>query len=295
MKKTLGIFVFGFIFTAVFLFSSTNAEAYTHVSTLRLGVNSSQVLSLQQALNNAGFIVSSSGAGSVGNETTYFGMRTKNAVIAFQKSKGLTADGIVGAKSGTALTSSIVSHYPEGCTSEIGFSETTGMPCSEGLDIGLIPSTCPNNPTAAPLSPTIQIISPNGGQTWKTGETYDVKWLACNTPKDSWVKLTYTYTIPAVTNVYPPRPSPQTVECIATEIPPSPGLYSWKIKDTIVACGDAVWSMPENLSFETKIKAELYTGTPACEGFYPGDAPCAVGTRTLHASDESNTNFTITN
>jgi peptidoglycan hydrolase-like protein with peptidoglycan-binding domain len=295
MKKTLGIFVFGLIFTAVLLFSSTGAEAYTHVSTLRLGVNSGQVLSLQQALNNAGFIVSSSGAGSAGKETTYFGVRTKTAVIAFQKSKGLVADGIVGAKSGLALASSIVSNYPDGCTSNEGFSKTTGAPCHGGLDIGLIPKTCPNNPTAAPLSPTIQIISPNGGQTWKTGETHEIKWLACNMPDDSWVKLTYTYTIPAVTNVYPPRPSPQTVECIATEIPPSPGLYSWKIKDYINSCSDALSPLSPYESFQTKIKAELYTGTPACEGLVPGDDPCVTGTRTLHASDESNTNFVITN
>jgi hypothetical protein len=208
----------------------------------------------------------------------------------------------VGAKSGLALASNLVSHYPDGCTSEIGFSKTTGMSCSEGLDIGLIPKTCPNNPTAAPLSPTIQIISPNGGQAWKTGETHEVKWLACNTPDDSWVKLTYkfpgygTITYPGTAENPTVTPySSGSTECIVSSLPSSAGAYSWKIKDTIVACGDAVWSMPENLSFETKIKAELYTGTPACEGLVPGDDPCVTGTRTLHASDESNTNFTITN
>lgn len=293
MKKTLGIFVFGLIFTAVFLFSSISAEAYTHVSTLRLGVNSSQVLSLQQALNGAGFIVSSSGAGSVGNETTYFGMRTKNAVIAFQKSKGLTADGIVGAKSGLVLSSSV--SYLPGCisNSQSEYSKTTGMRCDGGTDTDI--TTCPNNPTAAPLSPSIRVLSPNGGQTWKTGETHDVKWLACNTPKDSWVKLTYTYTIQAMTNVYPGRPYTQTVECIATEIPISPGLYSWKIKDYINSCSDALSPLLANESFQTKIKAELYTGTPSCEGYPAGDDPCVTGTRTLHASDESNAYFTITN
>jgi hypothetical protein len=290
MKKTLGIFVFGLIFIAVFLFSSTSVEAYTHVSTLRLGAKSSQVLSLQQALNGAGFIISSSGAGSVGNETTYFGARTKTAVIAFQKSKGLVADGIVGSKTGLELNKHVLDKgLLPGCISKDGFSETTGMPCD-----GELTYTCGRGQTGQAPLPSIQVLSPNGGESLKTGETYSVKWMACEAPEDSWVKLTYTYTIQAMTNVYPGRPYIQTVECIATEIPSSPGLYSWKIKNYISSCSDALSLLSPNESFQTKIKAELYTGTPACEGLVPGDDPCVTGTRTLHASDESNT-FKITN
>lgn len=291
MKKILGILSFGLIFMAVFLFSSINAEAYTHVSTLRLGVNNSQVFSLQQALNNAGFIISSSGAGSPGNETSYFGIRTKNAVVSFQKSKGLVADGIVGSKTGLALASRIVSYYPDGCTSDIGFSKTTGMPCNGGTDIGLIP-TCPNYPTAAPLPPSIQVISPNGGQTWKTGEIYEIKWLACNAPEDSWVKLTYTVPVSFSSSM---SASAFSTECMAIVTSPSSGKYSWKIPNYTSGCGDALSLLPSNVTFGTRIKAELYTGTPACEGLVPGDDPCVTGTRTLYASDESNSNFTISN
>jgi peptidoglycan hydrolase-like protein with peptidoglycan-binding domain len=42
------------------------------------------VLELQRILNDEGFIVSTEGAGSPGNETTYFGDRTKQALIKYQ-------------------------------------------------------------------------------------------------------------------------------------------------------------------------------------------------------------------
>jgi hypothetical protein len=65
---------------------------------LRFGMIHSEVKVLQMYLNTHGFPVAATGFGSPGNETTYFGLRTKAAVILFQKSKGLTPDGIVGPK-----------------------------------------------------------------------------------------------------------------------------------------------------------------------------------------------------
>lgn len=65
---------------------------------LKWGMVDGEVKELQKFLNTHGFPVSLSGAGSLGNETTYFGLRTKAAVILFQKAKGLVPDGIVGPK-----------------------------------------------------------------------------------------------------------------------------------------------------------------------------------------------------
>src|ERR1035437_6496770 len=118
------------------LMFASSAFAYTHTVTLKMGDSSSQVMSLQQALNGDGFIVASVGAGSPGMETTYFGQLTKNAVMSFQKAKGLSMiDGVVGNQTGTAiaaLTGGSVTH-PAGCSSASGYSTTTGQSCSNSL------------------------------------------------------------------------------------------------------------------------------------------------------------------
>src|SRR3989344_5046553 len=63
---------------------------------LKLNITNPTVKILQQVLNCKGFIVSSSGGGSKGEETNYFGAKTKDAVRRFQKAHNLKIDGIVG-------------------------------------------------------------------------------------------------------------------------------------------------------------------------------------------------------
>ena len=48
-----------------------------------------QVKLLQKYLNTHGFIISASGPGSPGNETSKFGLVTKVALIKFQKANGI--------------------------------------------------------------------------------------------------------------------------------------------------------------------------------------------------------------
>ena len=76
--------------------------------------------------------MSTSGAGSVGYETTSFGTKTKLAVQAYQTSKGLVADGIFGPASKSCWTGGTTSTgtFPAGCTSAVGFSPLTGAPCN---------------------------------------------------------------------------------------------------------------------------------------------------------------------
>jgi len=63
--------------------------------------------------------------------------------MAFQASRGLVADGIVGPATGAALGGvvSVGGSFPAGCTSAAGFSVTTGLPCSGGstLPAGCLP------------------------------------------------------------------------------------------------------------------------------------------------------------
>lgn len=64
--------------------------------TLKHKMSGDDVKELQSYLNTHGYPVSLSGSGSLNNETTYFGLLTKKAVIKFQKVNNLIPDGIVG-------------------------------------------------------------------------------------------------------------------------------------------------------------------------------------------------------
>jgi hypothetical protein len=65
-------------------------EQYIFTRDLYLGIKGDDVIKLQKYLNNNGFILDSSGAGSPGKETNYFGQLTQNALIKFQQEKNIS-------------------------------------------------------------------------------------------------------------------------------------------------------------------------------------------------------------
>ncbi len=74
------------------------ATACTFTQSLYLGVSNAQVKCLQQYLNSKGYTVSSSGAGSVGSETNYYGAKTQAAVAKWQAANAVSpAAGYFGA------------------------------------------------------------------------------------------------------------------------------------------------------------------------------------------------------
>jgi hypothetical protein len=79
------------------------ASAFTFTKDLSFGMSGPEALLLQRYLNSHGFIVSVTGAGSPGNETSYFGSATRSAVVRFQKASNVTpAVGYFGPKSRAA-------------------------------------------------------------------------------------------------------------------------------------------------------------------------------------------------
>ncbi len=126
-------FIFGLV-VALALVVATTASAYTFTApTLKMGSKSQAVMELQKVLNANGYTVSSTGAGSPGYESSYFGSKTKAAVMKWQAAVGLVADGVVGPASravlnGTTSTTPTTT-LPAGCTSTVGYSSTTGAKC----------------------------------------------------------------------------------------------------------------------------------------------------------------------
>ncbi len=69
------------------------AAAQALSANLVLGARGVQVLALQRMLNARGFAIAASGPGSQGNETTFFGALTREALRRFQCAKGIVCNG----------------------------------------------------------------------------------------------------------------------------------------------------------------------------------------------------------
>ncbi|MBU1202649.1 peptidoglycan DD-metalloendopeptidase family protein [Patescibacteria group bacterium] len=70
--------------------TEVSTPTYQFSRDLELGDEGLDVKELQKYLNSHGFVVSTSGAGSPGNETIYFGPATQAALINFQKDNGIS-------------------------------------------------------------------------------------------------------------------------------------------------------------------------------------------------------------
>jgi len=116
-------FLIGTLFVAAFAIAST-AMAYDFgTTTLKLGSKGAAVMAVQTVV----------GATPVDGS---FGPMTKAKVMAWQASNGLTADGVFGpASMAKANAGAVVGTYPAGCTSAVGFSSTTGLPCTGGVNL----------------------------------------------------------------------------------------------------------------------------------------------------------------
>lgn len=127
--------VLGISFALIFAISSTASAAIT--SFLKYGSRGAEVKELQMFLNNcsAETMVASTGAGSAGYETTYFGPATNAAVKAFQSKMGLVADGLVGKNTRAAISSGCGGsmnnnggNLPADCAGNM-YSPSTGVKC----------------------------------------------------------------------------------------------------------------------------------------------------------------------
>ncbi|MEN9614105.1 MAG: hypothetical protein RLZZ347_412 [Candidatus Parcubacteria bacterium] len=98
---------------------------------LTVGSKGADVKDLQVWLNANGYTIATSGAGSMGKETTTFGPATKAAVMKFQKAKGLATVGRVGPAT-RAILNGVASNTTTNTTST---NTTTVVSVGTGLSV----------------------------------------------------------------------------------------------------------------------------------------------------------------
>ena len=116
MSKFTKFAVVAFAFVAVFALAKVSSATVTVPPNLMQGSSGTQVMNLQTAL----------GIGADGS----FGPITKAAVMSYQSAHGLTADGVVGPMTAASINGMATGSYPAGCTSNTGYSVTTGASCA---------------------------------------------------------------------------------------------------------------------------------------------------------------------
>jgi len=240
MKKfILILFVFSFLFVLVNPIKAETVSCSTFTMTLKMGMNNSEVKCLQEILNANGFQVSSTGAGSLGLETTYFGTKTLAAVKAFQDSNLLVADGIFGPLSRARVFNTNIGSVPSpilGCLSNTGFNPSTGMPCSNTSSLIV----------SAPVSSAV----------WVAGSTYTIKWSSnpLMGPLPSTVNITLNAPRPACLDSIP--------ACMVAEM--NPYVIATDVTDT----GSYVWNIPLNLStnYHGSMQITVTRNTPSSIG-----------------------------
>lgn len=95
MTKNLKLYITAFTIIFTVFLGGISVQADFGDTTLRYGMRGTDVITLQTKLKSKGYFSATA--------TGYFGAVTKSAVISFQRAKGLTADGVVGPKTFSAL------------------------------------------------------------------------------------------------------------------------------------------------------------------------------------------------
>lgn len=133
----------------------------TFTRNLRVGSTGADVKCLQAAMNANGYTVASAGAGSPGNETTYYGSKTNVAVQAYQAANGITPYPQVGPLTRAKLNAWLGGSTPAPTTPT---TPTTPVPTGAGLSV-MLASDNPATGTvvdASALHPMLKLTFTNG-------------------------------------------------------------------------------------------------------------------------------------
>ncbi|MCH7883309.1 peptidoglycan-binding protein, partial [Patescibacteria group bacterium] len=145
-----------------------SAGACTFTRSLFVGVSRGEdVKCLQQYLNGAGFTLASSGGGSVGNETTFFGSRTRNAVSRWQAANSVSPTaGYFGPISQAKYTQVVAVAPPPGVPTVPGVSLGSGLTVAAGVQPAA--TLAPQSATRIPYTVLNLTASADGNITVKS-------------------------------------------------------------------------------------------------------------------------------
>lgn len=164
-------FYFFVVFWAIFMFFVDPAWAVTVDRTLKFGDRNLEVKDLQTILNsNSKTQVASTGEGSKGKETDYFGEKTRSAVIKFQKLNKIKVErGRVGPQTMIFLNKNLFNNPsnetvdgPEHDFSCLDFPTSNNCGSNNPWSVGK-PSGATNSVTQVTGAPFIDSITPNSG------------------------------------------------------------------------------------------------------------------------------------
>jgi len=297
LKQKLLIILFvlaGAFLVAVPNLSFAAAAVCTFTQNLYLGVSNSQVKCLQQYLNTAGYMVSVSGAGSPGNESAYFGAKTKATVIKWQKANGVSpTSGYFGA----------ISRVKYSALNNAAAGITTPSPTTPAA------TTTPTTPTtivATTTTPTPLSITTTSIPSAIAGSVYSIT-LSASGGNGSYSWWVSNGSLPAGLNLVP-------TQCAGLSCPKDATIFgtpvsAWTYNFTItVSSGTQVATQqfalvinPSvanlklsqastinlNNSQTFEIKA-FYTPAPNCTSYDPCYAPDATQVKVAWTSSDSN-------
>jgi hypothetical protein len=175
IATVIGGMVAGAISASAALNLPKQNENFTFNTNMKLGSTGTDVMNLQKVLNGwPQTRVSTSGAGSPGMETSYFGPATRAAANAFQRlhltELGITAptgNVFAGTRgllnmAGNGSTPTTGGTLPTGCTSTSGYSPVTGASCATGTTVPPV-STGAVSVMLAATQPTGMVVQLQAG------------------------------------------------------------------------------------------------------------------------------------
>ncbi|MFZ3054911.1 MAG: peptidoglycan-binding domain-containing protein [Minisyncoccales bacterium] len=162
---------------------------------LTIGSTGDDVKSLQQYLNDSGYAVATSGVGSKGNETSYFGNATQAALKKFQAANGISETG-VGTKTRALLaglvgtTTSTIQSSSSDVTSQITVLRTLIAQLQAKLDTLLASTgstttttTTTSSDTVTPYISSIKVADGGDSGYMDTGDTITITFSEAINPK----------------------------------------------------------------------------------------------------------------